>query len=151
MRVVHTLFFHPHLHTSNTSHTSRTSQPGEAWRAALLAAADNGAQAVVLGDMPTSISGRRLTRNVGLSALARLGVTVGTTAGLLWAQGAGQLPGEVVDYVPAAIGAVAVLCVLPLVWPVWAVGALAEKKGDAIEEAVAVKEPIQVWCFVACV
>lgn len=110
----------------------------------MVAAADNGAQAVILGDMPTSISGRRLTRNVGLSALARVGVTVATAAGLVWAQGAGQLPVEVVDYVPAAIGAVAVLSALPLVWPGLAIGALADKKGDAIEEAVAVKEPIQV-------
>lgn len=93
--------------------------------------------------MPTSISGRRLTRNIALSALARTLAIATTAAGLLWAQGAGQLPAEVVDYVPTAVCGVAAVLVAPLLWPSIAIGSLAEKKGEAIEEAVALKEPIQ--------
>lgn len=98
---------------------------------------------MVLGDVPTSISGRRLTRNIALSALARTLAIAATTAGILWAQDAGALPADVVDYVPTAIVGVAAVLLAPLVWPSVAIGALADKKGDAIEAAVALKEPIQ--------
>lgn len=44
---------------------------------------------------------------------------------------------------PAAVTGVAALLVAPLLWPGLAIGSLAEKKGEAIEEAVALQEPIQ--------
>lgn len=108
-----------------------------------MAAARSGTRAVVLGDLPTSISGRRLTANIALSAIARTLAICTTAAGLVWAKGAGQLPAELADNVVATIGAVTAVLVAPLLWPSFAIGALADKKGDAIEEAVALKEPIQ--------
>jgi hypothetical protein len=53
-------------------------------------------------------------------------------------------PAGTEQYAPGAAAAVVALCVWPVVWPLIQIGRLADMDGEKIEDALELKEPIQV-------
>ena len=89
--------------------------PGAAWRAALRAASEVGAQQVLLADLPTSITGRKLADALYATAGARAAGALG----LLLSSVVGALATSVLDpAVEAGVVAAAFAGAVALLWPV---------------------------------
>lgn len=116
---------------------------GEAWRAALEAATAVGSGAVLLADRPTLVTERRmadgLAADAGVRLLAALGVLVGSMT-VAW--GTSLLPDSADGGVLAAGLAAAAAVAAPVVGPFLEVSRFADMSAAEIEDAVAVKEPI---------
>ncbi|KAI8474734.1 MAG: hypothetical protein J3K34DRAFT_118612 [Monoraphidium minutum] len=134
-------------------------EPGAAWRAAMEAATENGASLFVLGDRPAFISQRRLADAMYPETAARLAaaatlVVAGAAAGRLPAAvdlvassglpGAEAAAGAAAGAAALAVGLAAAAAALwPILGPLVEVWRFSQLDAKGVEEAVAVKEPIQ--------
>ncbi|GIL65992.1 hypothetical protein Vafri_19622 [Volvox africanus] len=118
-------------------------EPGAAWRAALEAATSVGCGTVLLADRPANVTQHRM--GAGLAAdtgLRLIGAAALTLGSLVVTLGTSLLPDQADGGVLAAGLAAAVAVVVPVVGPFIEVSRFADMSEEQIEDAVAVKEPI---------
>jgi len=130
---------------------------GEAWQVAMQAATEVGAQQVILGDMPATITMRHLSSYMFGPATARLAAALGCiSAGAAAAvnHAAAQLLPDMAaaggsvavagDAAAVAVGVAAATAALwPLLGPYLEVWKFGQMSGPEVEETVDIKEPIQ--------
>ncbi|GIL84546.1 hypothetical protein Vretimale_14392 [Volvox reticuliferus] len=118
-------------------------EPGAAWRAALEAATSVGCGTVLLADRPANVTqhsmGAGLAADTGLRLIGSAALTLGS---LVVTLGTSLLPDQADGGVLAAGLAAAVAVVAPVVGPFIEVSRFADMNEDQIEEAVAVREPL---------
>lgn len=119
-------------------------KPGEAWRAALLAASQVGAQQVVLGDRPTRVTERRMADAMMSASGGRLAGALVLSLGSLLAAATTSLVPESAELagVVASWGGAALL-MAPILGPFLEMSQLAGLSGEEIEARVALKQPLQ--------
>ncbi|GLI59093.1 hypothetical protein VaNZ11_000782 [Volvox africanus] len=118
-------------------------EPGAAWRAALEAATSVGCGTVLLADRPANVTQHRMGAGLaGDTGLRLIGAAALTLGSLVVTLGTSLLPDQADGGVLAAVLAAAVAVVLPIVAPFVEVSRFADMSEDQIEDAVAVKEPI---------
>ncbi|KAL6762267.1 hypothetical protein V8C86DRAFT_2518932 [Haematococcus lacustris] len=117
--------------------------PGSAWQAALAAATEVGTQQVMLIDRPTIVTEPRLAAALWQHAGARIVSAVALVVGSIVAAVASSSLSESWELAGVAgAAALATGLVWPLVGPLAEVQQLAGRSAEAIEDAVAVKQPV---------
>ncbi|KAG2452693.1 hypothetical protein HYH02_002925 [Chlamydomonas schloesseri] len=120
-------------------------EPGAAWRAAMQAATEVGSSAVLLADRPADVTEHRmgagLAKDSGVRLAASLALVVGGLVGQLGG-GFAALPDQLEPGALAAALAAAAAVAAPVVGPFLEVSRFADMSAEQIEDAVAVKEPI---------
>lgn len=97
-----------------------------------------------LGDVPATVTGERLSRGIFTGSILSVAAASLLTAAIVTAEMMTDISRYPVWFYPVTETAAWVIALLPIVGPLYEIWAFSRQSKDDIEEAVRIKEPLQV-------